>query len=172
VRRTVIIWGSLAALALPASALAVHLGTGDGTIVVQNGTAPRGTAVITLVIHGAAIGQISGFGKFVIDDPTPNDAYTPEVTGYNWHRQTGETEDTWGGAGPNFRFRAVGGTYKITLYGSGVDLVASGKGSVVLAGTPDAAGSDGRYSLNGQDFRSLPATPTAPLRISAPSATG
>jgi hypothetical protein len=160
----------LAALAVPATAFALHFGPGDGTLVIQNGTAPRGTPVITLVIHGAAIGQISGLGKIVIDDPTPNDAFTPEVTGYNWHRQTGETEDTWGGAGPNFRFRAVGGTYKITIYGTGVDLVASGKGSVVLTGSPDAVGSDGRYSLNGQDFKSLPATSTASLRIFAPTA--
>jgi hypothetical protein len=173
VRRIVVIWATLAALAAPATALALHLGPGDGTLVVQNGTAPRGTAVITLVIHGAAIGQISGLGKIVIDDPTPNDAFTPEVTGYNWHRQTGDTEDTWGGAGPNFRFRAVGGTYKITVYGSGIDLVASGQGSVVLAGSSDASASDGRYSLNGQEFHSLPAAPTKSLRIFAPtSATG
>ena len=167
-RRTIVICAALAALAVPATAFALHLGPGDGTLVVQNGTAPRGTAVVTLVIHGAAIGQISGLGKIVIDDPT--DDFTPEVTGYNWHRQTGDTEDTWGGAGPNFRFRAVGGTYKITIYGSGVDLVASGKGSVVLAGSPDAAASDGRYSLNGQDYRSLPATPTPSLRISISTA--
>jgi hypothetical protein len=173
VRRIVVIWATLAALAVPATAFAVHRGLGDGTLVVQNGAAPRGTPVVTLVIHGAAIGQISGLGKIVIDDPTPNDAFTPEVTGYNWHRQTGVTEDTWGGAGPGFRFRAVGGTYKITVYGSGVDLVASGQGSVVLAGSPDATASDGRYSLNGQDYRSLPATPTKSLRIFAPtSATG
>jgi hypothetical protein len=169
VQRTLVICAALAALAAPATAFALHLGPGDGTLVVQNGTAPRGTPVVALVIHGAAIGQISGFGKIVIDDPTPNDAYTPEVTGFNWHRQTDTTEETWGGAGPNFRFRAVGGTYKITLYGSGVDLVASGKGSVVLAGSPDAAASDGRYSLNGQDWASLPATPTASLRIFVPT---
>jgi hypothetical protein len=173
VRRTVVICASLAALAVPAGALALRLGPGDGTLVVQNGTAPRGTPVVTLVIHGAAIGQISGLGKVVIDDPTPNDAFTPEVTGYNWQKQTGDTEYTWGGAGPSFRFRAVGGTYKITIYGSGVDLVASGQGTAVLTGSSDAVASDGRYSLNGQGFKSLPATPTKPLHIFIPtSATG
>jgi hypothetical protein len=168
VRRIVVIWATLAALAAPATALALHLGPGDGTLVVQNGTAPRGTAVITLVIHGAAIGQISGLGKIVIDDPTGD--FIPEVTNYVWHRSSG-TEETW--AGNNFRFRAVGGTYKITIYGQGVDLVASGQGTVILAGSPDAPTTDGRYSLNGQDFHSLPAAATKSLRIFAPtSATG
>ena len=166
-RRTVVIGAFLGALFLPAGALALQGADGDGTLVVQNGAAPRGVAVVTLVIHGAAIGQIAGFGKVVIDDPTPTDANTPEVSGYNWHRLTGVTEDTWGGT--NLRFRAVGGTYKITIYGQGVDLVASGQGTVLLAGSPDMPTADGRYSVNGQDFRSLPATPTKPLRISAPA---
>ena len=158
---------------MPAGASALHASAGDGTLVVKSGTAPRGTAVVTLVIQGAAIGQISGLGKIVIEDPAPNDANAPEVTGSNWHRQTpGDAEEIWGGAGPNFRFRAVGGTYKITIYGSGVDLVASGKGTVVLAGSPDASAADGRYSLNGQDFKSLPATPTRSLHIGSTSAGG
>jgi hypothetical protein len=160
----------VAALAVPATALALHLGPGDGTLVVQSGSAPRGTAVVTLVITGVAIGQISGYGRVVIDDPTGD--FIPEVTSTNyvWHRSSG-TEETW--AGSSFRFRAVGGTYKITIYGQDVDLVASGQGTVVLAGSPDAPTTDGRYSLNGQDFRSLPATPTKQLRIFAPSsATG
>ncbi|HWX08789.1 MAG TPA: hypothetical protein VNY33_02330 [Gaiellaceae bacterium] len=167
-RRTVVIWASLAALAAPATAFALHLGPGDGTLVVQNGSAPKGVAVVTLAITGVAIGQISGYGRVVIDDPTGD--HIPEVTNYVWHRSSG-TEETW--AGNNFRFRAVGGTYKITVYGQDIDLVASGQGSVVLTGWPDAPATDGHYSLNGQDFRSLPATPTKLLRIFAPtSATG
>jgi hypothetical protein len=168
VRRTIVICTAVAALAVPATAFALHLGPGDGTLVVQDGSAPKGVAVVTLAITGAAIGQISGYGRVVIDDPTGD--HIPEVTNYVWHRSSG-TEDTW--AGNNFRFRAVGGTYKITIYGQDIDLVASGQGSVVLAGSPDAPTTDGRYSLNGQDFRSLPATPTKLLRIFAPtSATG
>ena len=171
-RRTVVIWTSLAALALPASALAVHLGAGDGTVVVQNGTAPRGTPVVTLVIKGAAIGQIDS-GRIVIKDLVANDAYAAEVNGYAWHTSNAdEGTETYGGVGPNFRFRAVGGTYKITIYGQGIDLVASGKGNVVLVGSPDST-SDGRYSLNGQPFTSLPATPTKTIQLLNPtSATG
>ena len=120
-------------------------------------------------VNGVAIGEVSGYGRVVIDDPTPNDDFTPEVTNYSWVRQTGTTgtEQTWGGT--DFRFRAVGGTYKITIYGSGVGLVASGQGTVVLTGSPDAPKTDGRYSLNGQDFKSLPTTPTKQLRIFIPT---
>ena len=158
--------------------MAIRDAPGDGTLVVKNGSAPRGTPVVTLVVHGAAIGQITGFGKVVIDDPTPNDGYAPEVSGFNWHKDTGATETTWGGAGSatggqDFRFRAVGGVYKITVYGSGVDLVVSGHGTVILTGSADSPTLDGRYSLNGGDFRSLPAVPTKLLTIGLPtSATG
>lgn len=172
VRRTVVICAALAAFLVPAVALAVTQAAGDGTLVVENGNAPRGVAVVTLVIRGAAIGEVTGLGKVVIDDPTPGDGFDPEVTGADWRRDSsdtapgGGTETTWGGT--DFRFRAVGGTYKITVYGSDVDLVASGHGTVVLAGTTDTpTAHDGRYSLNGAPSKSLPATPTKLLTISA-----
>ena len=171
--RTVLICASLATLAVPAVALATQAGPDDGTLVVKNGSAPRGVPVVTLVIRGAAIGQVAGVGKIVIDDPTPGDGFDPEVTGADWHRDSGNsgTATMWGGT--NFRFRAVGGVYKITIYGSGIDLVASGHGTVTLAGTTDTPSRDGVFSLNGGDFRSLPATPTKQLTIGLPtSATG
>jgi hypothetical protein len=167
VRRTVVICGALAALLLPAVALAVSENVGDGTLVVKNGSAPRGVPVVTLVIHGAVIGEVTG-GTIVIDDPTPLDGFAPEVTGYSWQKQTGDTTAKYGGA--DFRFRAVGGTYRLTIYGADVDLVASGRGTVILAGSADTPTQDGRYSLNGADFRSLPATPTKLLSVGAPTA--
>jgi len=172
VRRTVVICASLVALLVPAAAFALRGADGDGTLVVRNGTAPRGMPVVTLVIKGAAIGHVDA-GRIVIEDLVPNDPNGAEVSGYSWKRDSQDgTEETYGGVGQNFRFRAVGGAYKITIYGQGVDLVASGQGTAVLAGSPDSA-SDGSYSLNGQDFRSLPATATRQLRISVPtSATG
>jgi hypothetical protein len=48
----------------------------------------------------------------------------------------------------------------VLVYGSGVDLVAIGKGTVRLAGLPDTTVGDGKYSLNGADFVSLPPTQT------------
>jgi hypothetical protein len=163
-RRTVVICAVLAAFAVPATALGMSLAAGDGTLVVQNGSAPRGVAVVTLVIRGAAIGQITGGGRIVIEDLTPDNGSPPEVTGFGWHKSIDATKssdayDIWGGT-DTFRFRAVGDTYRITIYGSGVGLVAGGSGNAIVTGSADVPASDGRYSVNGNDFRSLPASPT------------
>jgi hypothetical protein len=163
-RRTVVICAVLAAFAVPATALSLSLAPGDGTLVIQNGNAPRGP-VVTLVLRGAAIGQITGYGRVVIQDLTPDTGTPPEVTGYGWYKRivtdkvTGDTADVYGGA-DTLRFRAVGDTYRIAIYGSDVDLVASGNGNAIVAGSPDTPAHDGRYSLNGGDFHSLPAVPT------------
>jgi hypothetical protein len=163
-------------LAVPAASLATRGAPGDGTLVVQNGNAPRGTAVVTVVIRGAAIGQVSGYSKIVIQDLTPDNGAPPEATGFGWHKSivtdkaTGDTADVWGGT-DTFRFRAVGDTYKITIYGSDVDLVASGNGNATLTGSPDDPAHDGRYSLNGEAFHSLPTTP-AKVLIGSATATG
>jgi hypothetical protein len=176
-RRTVFICAVLGAIAVPATALGVRLAPGDGTFVLKNGSAPGGTAVVTLVIRGAAIGQVSGYSKLVIQDLTPDNSAPPEVTGFNWHRSvvtdkvTLDTADVWRGT-DTVRFRAVGDTYKITVYGTDVDIVASGSGNAVVTGNADTPSRDGSYSLNGNDFHSLPATPTK-LTIGIPtSATG
>jgi hypothetical protein len=172
VRRTVVICASLAALVVPAAALAVYKAPGDGTLVVQNGNAPLGTPVVTLVIRGAVIGQISGSGRIVVEDPTPGDQYSPEVTGSIWHKDVGDAIQKWGAGGDvPLRFRAVSGSYKITIYGSGIDLVASGFGNVILAGSPDLPTHDGTFSLNGRAPLSLPATPSKALIVGVPTAT-
>jgi hypothetical protein len=166
-RRTVVLCASLAALVVPAVALAMHGTSGDGTLVVKDGSAPRGAPVVTLVIKGAAIGQVAQ-GSVVIEDLTPGDGFTSEVTGATWRKDGGDTIQRAGGQ-LGFRFRAVGGSYfKITLYGSGVDLVASGRGTVILAGSPDLPKGDGLFSLNGGDFRSLPALATNKLAVGLP----
>jgi len=162
-RRLAVLSVSLLALAAPAAASALAQAPGDGTLVVKNGTAPRGVPVVTLIVTGAAIGRITNLGTIVIDDSTPNDSFSPEVTGYTSHQDTSYTATKW--IGVNMKFRAVGGTYKITIYGSGVDLSAVGRGYVSLSGVPDATSGDGVYSLNGDPFRSLPATPLVKLTL-------
>jgi hypothetical protein len=149
---------------------------GDGTLVIQNGDASRGP-VVTLVLRGAAIGQITGYGRLVIEDLTPDNGAPPEVSGFLWHKNfvtdkvTGDTADVWG-VTDTLRFRAVGDTYRITIYGSDVDLVASGSGNAILTGSSDDPTHDGRYSLNGADFRSLPAVPTKLMMAVPASAAG
>jgi hypothetical protein len=162
-RRTVVLCASLVALIVPAAASAMHDTQGDGTLVVSKGSAPRGTPVVVLIIRGAAIGRIAYQGAVVVQDLTPNDGSASEVTGYSSHKDIDDVTQRWSGI--DFRFRAVGGSYKITIYGTGVDLVASGYGNVILAGSPDLPTGDGKYSLNGGGFVSLPTTPTKPLTI-------
>jgi hypothetical protein len=161
-RRLVTICACITVLCVPASALAAHASTGDGTLVVRNGVAPHGVPVVALQITGSVIGHV-GHGQIRIDDPTPNNTESPEVTGWESRRDgPTATSQIWGGAG--LTFRAVGGKYTLVIYGSDVDVVAVGRGSVVLTGLLEAV-DDGKYSLNGDPFLSLPGTPTPKLSI-------
>ena len=78
-----------------------------------------------------------------------------------------DTAQVWPATGKtlDITFRAVGGTFTVLVYGSGVSLVAAGSGSVRLAGLPDTPHGDGQYSLNDADFTSLPGTQTPRLLI-------
>lgn len=144
-------------VALVASSGALAAGgavVADGSLVVQNGSAPSGP-VVMLKITGSVVGRVD-VGKIIIatDNGTP-----PEVTGAGVGSDSSRVDNArvWTDkSGTGFKFRAVGGTYTIVIYGSGVDLVALGKGYAKLAGNPDAPKADGRYSLNGGDWLSLP----------------
>jgi hypothetical protein len=169
-RRIAFICVPLLVLAVPAAAWAFAQSPNDGSLVVKNGTAPKGVPVITLVIKGAAIGRVTGLGTIVIDDTTPADPFSPEVTGWDWHKDI-DTATKW--SGTNMKFRAVGGTYKITIYGSGVYISAIGTGRVVsLAGIPDQTTGDGVYSFNDDPFKSLPTTPLTQVPLAAPASNG
>jgi hypothetical protein len=71
-----------------------------------------------------------------------------------WRRFTGTEYN-----GSGFRFRAIGGAYRVVIRGSGVYLFAGGHGTVTLHGSSVYPGSDGAYSVDGRAFRSLPAAP-------------
>jgi hypothetical protein len=167
-RRIVFFLALLVGLATPAAVLAAKDGPNDGTLVVKNATAPIDgpdkAAVVRLTITGSVIGQVTGQGRIIIDGGAKSPA--PEVTGAGTPHavKVDNTAQAWTGDVDGFKFRAVGGTYTIVIFGSGVSLVAVGTGSVVLTGTPDSA-TDGRYSLNGDDFKSLPGVATRPLTI-------
>jgi hypothetical protein len=172
-RRFAILCLPLLALALPATALGLRAAASDGTLVVKNGTAPRGVAVVTLVINGTAVGHVSTgspdqVDKVVIDDPNnANDIGASLTNGAPSLTRTTISDTKTSFVGSDFRFRAAHGVYKIWIYGSGIDLFAVGKGTVVLQGQPTASVNDGKYSLNGDDWHSLPAVPTDLLRITS-----
>jgi hypothetical protein len=158
-RRLVLFIALLAALAAPAAVLAAKSASNDGSLVIKNGAAGKGP-VVMLVITGSVIGEVTGQGRIVVDPGPTGDA--PEVVGASVDKKAKLASDTaqaWGSS-DGFKFRAVDGKFTILIYGSRVNLTAVGKGKVKLAGDPDAPKSDGRYSLNGDDFRSLPGQQT------------
>lgn len=160
------------ALAVPAAAFALRTTPGDGTLVVQDGVAPKGQAVVQLVITGSVIGRVRGLGKIFIDSATA--ISSPEVTNSDGCKNLAadDPRQIYGSmivcTGNEFRFRAVKDTYAITIYGSGINLVAIGQGKAILAGIPGEPLDDGRYSLNGSEFKSLPGVPSKPLLIGLP----
>jgi len=162
-RRLAIFCLPLIALVAPATALALrNVQTGDGQLVVQNGSAPRGVPVVTLTVNGTAIGHVSTgspdqFDTVVIYDP--NNTGGIGASGATDLTRSSPAAQRTKLVGSDFRFRAAGGIYKIWIYGSGVDVFAVGSGKVTLQGEPDG-GNDGRYSLDGGAWRSLPSVPS------------
>jgi len=61
--------------------------------------------------------------------------------------------------GSGFRFRAMGGAYRVVVRGSGVYLFAGGQGRVTLQGSTIYPGADGSYSVDGGPWLSLPNRP-------------
>ena len=165
-RRLAILSACLTALAVPAGALALHASAGDGTLVVKNGSAPDGTPVVKLTVKsGSVIGQVANGGKIIIDAGL-NSSGSVEVTGAgNAHdvQVPKGTSAQWWASNDTFKFRAVNGHFTIVIYGSGVNVFAVGSGNAVLQGMPDTPKGDGRYSLEGGDFVSLPGAPTKQL---------
>jgi hypothetical protein len=164
-RRLSVIFVVGAALVVPVVALAGTGASSDGSLVVHNGQAPVGTPVVVLSITGSVIGNVD-HGTIKIDGG-PLDAGSPkapQVTpGARCVTPEGDTKQTC--KGDNFSFRAVGGHYTLVVYGTGVDVVAVGTGSVRIAGIPDLGAGDGKYSVNGADFASLPGIQTDKLLI-------
>jgi len=164
-RRLSVIFAFGAALVVPVVALAGTGASNDGSLVVHNGQAPVGTSVVVLSVTGSVIGNVD-HGRIIIDGgPTALDnAKAPQVTsGARCATPDGDTKQTC--KGDKFSFRAVGGHYTLLVYGTGVDVVAVGTGWVRLAGIPELGPGDGKYSVNGADFASLPGIQSDKLLI-------
>jgi hypothetical protein len=171
-RRLAFIFAASAALVAPAATLAVIQATGDGSLVVRNGSAPWNVPgepevpVVAMVITGSVIGRVTDAGKIIIDpgaNPSPDSL--PQVIGAGKALDVKGSDSASMWIGSDFTFRAVGGKFTILVYGSHVNLVAAGTGKARVAGMPDTPTGDGKYSLNDSDFRSLPGTQTAKLLI-------
>ena len=169
-RRFAILCLPVLALALPATALGLRAAADDGTLVVKNGSAPPGVAVVTLSINGTAIGHVSTgspdqFDKVIIYDPNnTNDIGASPTNGALTITRTQISDTKTRFVGSDFRFRVANGVYKVWIYGTGVDLFAIGNGKATLQGMGAGSG-DGRYSLDGGDWHSLPGVPSDLLQF-------
>ena len=173
-RRILLSCTLLALLALPAAAsagasaqarpgyLVVRKAAGDGGV--------NGGPVVTLVIKGFVLGRVSQEARIdVVQLPSAVGQGAPQVRGADvftksikWHGFAGKKY-----VGSNFRFRAMGGYYRVVVRGSGVYLFAGGQCSHVkhvkchvrLQGSSHYPRHDGEFSVNGGRFRSLPEKP-------------
>jgi hypothetical protein len=162
-RRILLSCALLAVLAVPAAAaarapkpgyLVVRRAVGDGGV--------NGRPVATVVVKGFVLGRVSQEARVeVYQLPSAAGQGGPQVKGADvsrrrirWHGFTGSVY-----SGSDFRFRAIGGFYRVVVRGSGVYLFAGGRGQVTLRGSSVYRHADGRYSVNGGVFRSLPERP-------------
>jgi hypothetical protein len=162
-RRILLTLACIAVLALPAAAAArADRSAKPGFLVVRNAATDGGVtgrAVVTVALDGFVLGRISQEGTVEIFHLGSNAGGGGSAAGVDVSHQA----VTWRGvsgtefSGSGFRFRAVGGVYRVVIHGSGIDVYAAGHGSVTLHGSLSYPASDGTYSVDGGPARSLPA---------------
>lgn len=163
-RRILVSCALLALLALPAAAAAGSSAKAakPGFLVVRRAAGDRGVngrPVATLVVKGFVLGRVSQEARVDIYQ-LPGES-GPQVKGTDVSTRA----VTWNGLpgreynGSNFRFRAIGGHYRVVVRGSGVYLFAGGQGNVKLRGSTRYPNKDGTFSVNGGKFLSMPTVP-------------
>jgi hypothetical protein len=153
----------LLALVIPATAhtRARPSAPANGTLSIREA---RGIAQLN--VRGSMTGRLNG--RLTITDPKPYDAKRPVV--YGATRTTYRNEKTTVFQGKNLRFRLIGAQYQIRLQGKGMFVSAIGRGKGVLDGVGDVTANifyDGVWSLNDEEYKSLPDDPT-PFELAAP----
>lgn len=165
-RRTLLSCAALAVLVLPAAASAGAGGPANGYLVVQRANGDggvHGRPVVTLVIvQGFVLGRVSQQARVDIYHlPSASGEGKPQAFGadVSQHplRWRGRPGVEYSGIG--FHFRAIDGAYRVVVRGAGVYLFAGGNGSVTLRGSSVYPRSDGKYSIDGEPAKSMPANP-------------
>jgi hypothetical protein len=146
-RRLIITLLAVLGLALPAGALAVYAGPGDGTLVVDNA---RGA--VTIRARGGIIGHFDS-GRLIVDDSLEADGKSPLVYGADRVRDLGPKTTLY--IGEDVRFRMIGGSYRVQVQAVGIDISAVGRGTALLDGS-GFADQPGRFSINGSPFQTMP----------------
>jgi hypothetical protein len=165
-RRILLSLAGVALLALPVATSAGAAGSGKpGFLVVRKAQGDGGlfgSPVVTVVVQGFVLGRASNEARVdVYHLPSAAGGGGPHAVGADvstkivrWRKFTGLEY-----RGSAFRFRAVGGAYRVVIRGSGISLFAGGQGAVTLLGSSVYPRHDGTYSIGGGRFRSLPAKP-------------
>jgi hypothetical protein len=163
-RQILLLLASVVLLAVPAASAAGASGHSEaGFVVVKKAAGDGGVSgppVVTVVVHGFVVGRITQEARVeVYHLQTAGGGGAPQASGLDvtkssvrWRSFTGNEY-----RGSGFRFKAIGGFYRVVVRGAGVYLFAGGHGAVWLRGSSVYKNADGFYSLGGRPFRSLPA---------------
>lgn len=167
-RRILVSCAVLAVLALPAAATARARGAArPGYLVVSKAAGDggvHGAPVVTLIVKGFVLGRVSKAAKVrIVQLPSVGcQQCGTQVVGADVSSSTIKYRGRFSGkqySGSKFRFRAIGGQYRVVVRGSGVYLFAGGHGRVTLRGSSVFQHADGKYAVDGGPWRSLPKKP-------------
>ena len=154
----------LAALAIPAASFARNAPPpNNGTLSIREA---RG--IVQLNARGSMTGRLNG--RLTITDPRPYDVKRAIV--YGATRTIYRNEKTTIFQGKNLRFRAIGAQFRIRAEGKAIYVSALARGSVLLDGAGDPSANifyDGVFSLNDEEYQSLPNDPTSFDLVASPS---
>jgi hypothetical protein len=128
----------------------------DGTLSVKDGK-----GVVQLSARGSLIGRFER-GKVTITDPNPYDARRPTVLGAEVIVYRSAKTTVY--SGRDVRIRIGGGLTHVKIEGRGIYVSAVGRGTGMINGSGSIQAGvfyDGVWSLNDDDYRSLPDDPTA-----------
>ena len=166
-RRILLSCAGLAALMLPVAASAGAAARANpGFLVVRKAAGDGGIygrpVVTVVVVNGFVLGRVTQEARVdVYQLPTSSGEGAPQAAGPDVSTSTarfhGFTGKEYRGSG--FRFRAIGGAYRVVVRGAGVYLFAGGHGTVTVQGSSVYPRADGAYSIDGRRFRSLPTEP-------------
>jgi hypothetical protein len=131
----------LLCLALPAAAFAARGAPGDGSLVVSNADGS-----LTVLVKGVIFGHFDRGKMTVVEYKADSANALPTVSGAKWDVKGAKLNVVYNGKDVRFLFPS--GTFTLKFDGSGIDLSAVGKGSLVVGGKISPS-DDGTVSVNG-----------------------
>jgi hypothetical protein len=140
----------LPVLVMTGTAAARTGGANDGALSVKNADGR-----VVFAGKGGVIGRFDK-GQVTIKDPNPNDGTGPIVTGADVTQVLGDKTTRYSGL--NIRFRIIGGSFSVNVFGTDIDLSAVGRGLVTLNGSLAKGhdSSDATYAVNGDTPEPIP----------------